>query len=243
MSRCLRLVGVSLGSLAVTCAFARTDQNSFLNRPANTLPELVRQIQNDSQVSNRFMRHFGMTKDEVVAMASNLKLSRLPSDAVYLVYNVPSWEEVRARAIMMKKGTLVWADQSNKPILKVSCGNPMARGTDIGMAGATPNVNLQPREEIRDLVAVKMPETSFIDATATPLAPGEVIVSAAELVPLAPTLPQVGGTPFPYILPIGVGLLFGLNKGDTPPVVPEPCSMVALGVGAAAMVARRRKRS
>ena len=227
--------------LALTAtSFARTDQNSFLNRPANTLPELVKQIQTDSQVSNRFMRHFGMTKDQVVDMVSDFKLGRLPSDGVYLVYNVPSWEEVRARAIMMKKGTLVWTDQSGSPMLKVSCGNPMARGTDVGLAVATPAVKLAPAANVRDLVAMQLPETTFVDAVSSPLAPGNVVVNAAEMMPAAPILPQVGGTPFPFILPVGVGLLLGLNRGDTPPV-PEPCTMVVLGLSATAMVVRRKR--
>ena len=81
-----------------------------------------------------------------------------------------------------------------------------------------------------------------MDSTATPMAPGSIVVNAAELAPNTPVLPQVGGTPFPFIVPVGLGLLLGLNQGDTQPV-PEPCTMIVLGLGAATMVARRKRKS
>lgn len=232
------LVAVSaFGSLA----YARTDQNSFLNKPANSLSALVSQVRSDPQVASRFMRHFGMTKTEVVDMISGLKLGRLPKDGVYLVYNVPSWEEVRARALLFRKGTLVWTDQQGSPVLKASCGNPMARGTDIGYAAATPGVRANPIAQVRDLVALQAPETTIFANPLSVATPTTLDVSAAEMVPSMPGTPTVSPQVFPVILPLTAGLLLSLNRGDTPPV-PEPCTMLVLGAGGAAVLAARRRR-
>lgn len=223
-------------------AIARTDQNSFIERPTPTLSDLVGQVKNDPKVASRYMRHFAMSKEDVIAMFSKLKLGRLPTDGVYLVYNVPGWEEVRSRALFFRKGTLVWTDQSGNPIMKVSCGNPMVRGSDIGIAAVSTGVSLKPQLAYRDLVATKMPETSFIESTPNLAAPGEVETNAADVLPTTPNVPSVSRAAFPaLIFPLTAGLLLGLNKGDTNPV-PEPCTMLVLGAGGAALIAKRKFR-
>lgn len=239
MRICFRLFVA--GVLASVCAFAlaRTEQNSFLNRPANTLSELIAEVKSDDQVADRFMRHFAMTKDDVINMFSKLKIGRLPQDGVYLVYNVPGWEEVRSRALFFRKGTLVWTDQQGTPVLKASCGNPLVRGSDIGVATVATGIKVQPNLAYRDLVA-QTPETSFIEASPELAAPGTVEINAADVLPTAPNVPQVQRGSFPYILPLGLGALFGLNNGGTSPV-PEPCSMLVIGAGTAAMVAFRKR--
>lgn len=236
-----KLVGFIVFALAATAAQARTDQNSFLNKPANSLPALLDQIKTDKQVGSRFMRHYGMEKGELLDMVSKFKLGRLPSDGVYVVYNVPTWEEVRARALMMKKGTLVWTDQDGTPMLKASCGNPMTRGTDIGLAVASPGVTLAPTAELRDLVVMSVPDTAFIDEAPSLAAPTPVDVSALDIVPVAPVIPPIATTGISgLIIPITAGLLLGLNRGDTPPI-PEPCTLVIVGGAVASLVARRRR--
>jgi len=240
MSVLRRFASVLAFVAVASMALARTDQNSFLNRPANTLPELLSQVKSDPQVASRFMRHFGMSKDEILQMFSKLKLGRIPADGVYLVYNVPNWEEVRARALMFRKGTLVWQDEQGNPVLKTKCANPMVRGTDIGVASAVVGVDANPHLEVRDLVAVKQPETAFIETPPGMLEPMPTQVNALEVMPVPPTVPTVGRVPAPpLILPVMAGLLLGLNKGDSPPV-PEPSSMIILGGAAMAFIAKRR---
>lgn len=233
MSKLFRLfLAVAFGALCML-SFARTDQNSFLNRPANTVSELISQVKSDKEVAGRFMRHFAMTKEDVVEMFSKLKIGRLPQDGVYLVYNVPGWEEVRSRALFFRKGTLVWTDQNGTPVLKASCGNPMVRGSDIGVAAVATGVKVQPVLAYRDL-AGPTPETSFIEATPTLAAPGNIEVNAADVLPTVPATPSVSRESFPYILPLGLGALFGFSNGSSPPV-PEPCTLLVLGGGAAAL--------
>ncbi|MBS1723343.1 MAG: PEP-CTERM sorting domain-containing protein [Armatimonadetes bacterium] len=226
--------------IIATVAQARTDQNSFLNKPAESLQALISQVDQDPQVASRYMRHFGMTKQQVLDKFATLKQARLQKDGTYLVYNVPSWEEVRARAIMFKKGTLVYVDQEGSPVLKASCGNPMTRGTDIGSASASPAVQAAPIATVRDLVA--QAETSPIQMPLTSLAPDTPGLVPAEMAATPPATPRMQNISLPAILPLTAGLLLAVGHGSTQ-TVPEPCTMAVLAIGAAGIaVAKRRKR-
>lgn len=236
-----RILGVC-GFIAVLAALsqARTEGNSFLNKPASTPSDLVRQVETDPEVRGRYMRHFGMTKTEVVDMLSKLRLGRLATDGVFTVYNVPKWEEVRSKALLFKKGTLVWYDNDGRPVLKASCGNPMVRGTDIGQALVSTGVKIEPVTEPRALTPI-YPETEFIKVETTAIAPAPLEARAAEVLPVNPAVQlvsPVSGFSAGIIPVVGGLLLLGGGGGTT--TIPEPTSMIACGLGIAAMVARRR---
>ncbi|MBL8065053.1 MAG: PEP-CTERM sorting domain-containing protein [Chthonomonadaceae bacterium] len=226
---------------ASAMSMARTDHNSFINRPAGSLSELMKQVQNEKSVSSRYERHFGMTKAEVLEMFSHLRLGRLPADGVYIVYNVPTSEEVRSRALMFKKGTLVWVDEDGKPVLKASCGNPMVRGTDIGTALVQSGVKIEPTNVVRDLMP-QNPQSEFIAMEPTAIPPAPLEARAAEAMPvrpMVPTVPSIGATGL-GIIPIIGGLLIGIDHGGND-VIPEPASLLAFGGCIAGYMARRRK--
>ncbi|MBX3097125.1 MAG: PEP-CTERM sorting domain-containing protein [Fimbriimonadaceae bacterium] len=230
-------------------ATARTEPNSFLNRPASTAQALKTQLMADRQVMDRFMRHFGMTREQVLAMVSDLSLARLPQDGVYLVYNCSENEEIRARVMYYKKGTLVWVDRMGTPVLKASCGNPMVRGSDAsgvqpGTATVAPTATAQTRP-----MAAPGGETIVMSAEVEGAMPGlpeaSPLTFNAGAAPLAPTLSsnRGGGIGAFAVLPLVGGLLVSRGRNNPPPPVPEPTSMVALGLGATALVARRRRKS
>ncbi len=235
------IVGLALASSAV----ARTEPNSFLNRPANSHPELMKQLSEDEQVMDRFMRHFGMTRQEVLAMASNLQMARLPQDSVYLVYNVSPQEEIRARVMFYKKGTLVWVDPMGRPVLKVSCANPMMRGTDDGSNPLTTTIAPTSTEVVRPLSG-ELGETIIMTNEADVVLPGVPEASPMEFMSMAPEAPGLvrssSSFGFLSLIPLAGGIILSRNNrgGENP--VPEPTTMIVMG-GALAAAAMRRRRT
>lgn len=238
-------------TVLVLCAVAtaRTEPNAFLNRPASTAQALKAQLLADRQVMDRFMRHFGMTRQQVLTMVADLSLARLPQDGVYLVYNCSESEEIRARVMYYKRGTLVWVDKMGTPILKASCGNPMVRGSDAsGIQPGTATIAPTSTAITRPMAAPGG-ETIVMTAEVEGAMPG--IPEASPLtfnVGAAPMVPALssnrgGGVGALAILPLVGGLLISKGKNNPPPPVPEPTTIVALGLGATALAARRRRKA
>jgi len=234
------IVGLALASSAV----ARTEPNSFLNSPANSHPELMKQLSEDEQVTDRFMRHFGMTRQEVLAMASNLQMARLPQDGVYLVYNVSPQEEIRARVMFYKKGTLVWVDSMGRPVLKVSCANPMVRGTDDGSNPLTATVAPTPTAAVRPLSG-ELGETVLLTSDADRVLPGIPEASPMEFTALAPDAPAIikssSISGFLSVIPMAGGIILSRNNRGSENAVPEPATMIVMGGALAAAAIRRRR--
>lgn len=245
--------------LATSLCMARPEPNAFLNKPAWTHGELMTQLRGDSQVMSRMMRHFGMTREEILAMAQTLRAGALDRDGVYLVYNCHEDEVIRARVIFYKKGTKVWEDASGKPILKMSCANPMVRGTDDQQILQTQNPG-SPVTETRPIVPQpEPPAPSEVEAAILPsqVEPSPIAAPAAMLpaaavasIPAAAVTSAGAGFNPLFLAPLaGLGLIRGGSSGGTggttgdvphPDPIPEPGTMLALGVGAAIYGARRR---
>lgn len=244
--------------LVASIALARPEPNAFLNAPAQTHNELMVQVQKDPVVMSRYMRHFGKTKDEVVTYFQTLRMGKLEQDGVYLVYNVPDWEELRAKVVFYKAGTPVWIDPAGTVVLKVSCGNPMIRGTD-DIAIVTQNDPIlemvdEPRELIKGDLATQIETGEASDLVLSDVeTPLTIEASAQAFAPAMPFIPiSIGSVGVPSIvntvLPIlavpgAVLLTTGFNGGDSPPnPVPEPGTMIALAIGGGMIAARRRRK-
>ena len=243
--KCNKWALVLVGVLAASMAVARTEPNSFFNVTVSSKAEMMRHIKSDNQVMVRFMRHFGMTRDEVITYFDSLHMEELKEDGVYLVYNVPESEEIRARAIFYKKGTKVWVDPNGTIVLKASCGNPMLRGTD------------------KTTVAIESP----IETAIAPVMPTEAVIPQGVPVPTVPqvlpdgiessALPFAAESPADltsiitsgssfnpaFLLPLAA-VPFIIKDGDNPPdAIPEPATFVALASGAGLIAARRKKKA
>lgn len=229
-----------VGTIAIisVLAFARSEPNAFLDQNVKNHAELMKQIRTNDEVMSRYMRHFGMTRQEVLDFFGSLKIDELEQDGVYLVYNVPETGEIRAKAIFYKKGTKVWVDQNGGLVLKASCGNPMLVGTDRQGVSVSPTSG----PYVEAVRPVTVPET--VATTASPaIIPMEVESSAlifpssppAEIMTLAPPASFNPAILLPFI---AVPLAF-----ETPnEPIPEPATMVGLCAGIGLVIARRKKR-
>lgn len=239
--------------LAAAGAMARTEPNSFLNKPAWTKADLKKQVATDKVFVSRVMRHYGMTRDQVVKMVDEAQPGTLKEPGIWLVYNCNDKEEIRARLLKYGKGTKVWLDRNGVPFAKMSCFNPMRRGTDDQLAAPQADVFVEP--ELRALNPIPEPEVAFTEPVATL---PEVDTSAQLITAAAPgslaavPVPAAGGFAFPWWLG---GLAFlrppggdndtpilPPNPPEPPPAVPEPGLLIAFG-GAALIAARRKKKN
>lgn len=227
-----------VAALAVCSAFAMP-RNSYLLRPARTQAELVSQIKAEPLVADRYMRHFGMNREEMVEFVSSLKLGRLDKTGVYMIYGVPKNGQLHANPQLLKRGTLVWQDSVGSPILLEICGNPFTQGPK--------------RTTMNDMItSVPANPAPLVAMSTLPTEPVQSAPMAITMQPVTPTAP----TPIEpqvetasshrnnlgWLLILPAAAIGFQNHGHDEPV-PEPATMTAMAVGAGVMALKRRKQN
>ncbi len=232
-----------VAALATTVgvALARPDLNAFLNHRATTTAQLVRQSETDSVVMDRYMRHFGMTRDEVISYLQSLHPGILESDMVLKIYSVPEGGYVKTHVGRIKKGTPMFFSANGDPALIALCGNPVTEGKTPTLVTITPPAPVG----VGDTHAPTLlpPTTEQTLAMAQPM--------DVELPTLPPeehgrdnlgVAPGINASPLLGLLGLGAfGLVSTGGHHGSPPPVPEPATIAALAMGAALVVKRRKK--
>lgn len=235
MQLCHRLIFIA-GLTTMVVAAEAMPTGAFLRKPAYKVSDLVTAVRTDPIVSDRYVRHFRMSKTQLVEYFSTLRLAKLDQGGAYTVYNVHN-SVLRSRVLNLKKGTLVFADASGRPILQQVCGNPMV--WRVPPVAAEPIVSAPATGDVTTAVD----ESTAVVAGATVAEPS--IAPVPEIPPTftPPSITRRDNTGLLFIpLLIGVGVL-AFNQGDDDcPPVPEPATMTALVVGGAAVLRRRKKK-
>lgn len=238
------IAGAALMLASVTALAQQVEPNAFIAKPAPTVESLVDQIRSNPEVASRFMRHFGMTKDELINFVRGLKRSEIKEDGAYLIYNTPESGEIRSRVMFYRKGTPVWVDSEGNYILKVSCGNPMVRGSDHAKVDQTETVAMQTMTDVRELIVEQPPGIATTSVSAMTVVPPIPEYDAILIAEIPPALPAEGSpqliSPLALLVPFTGGLMLAGGGGSEP--IPEPASMIALGAGLAGYMAARRRR-
>jgi hypothetical protein len=230
---------VTLSGIAV----ARPELNAFINKPANSIPELIAQIKADKQVADRFMRHFSMTKQEVVEYVSSLRLGTISKSGYYTIYSAPDNGILKAHVSFFKKGTPAFVDSDGNAVLRVKCANPFVVGKAPGItAKANIQDTITTANEMSITAGIVSAPNSEIEAS-IPAVPeiSEDLTDGSLALGVVPTPPVTSSSGFLGSL-LGVGGAVSImNKPPEPDPVPEPTSMVALSLGALALLRKKKK--
>jgi hypothetical protein len=217
------------------CLVARPDRNAFINQKATTTAELVNQARRDKSVMDRYMRHYGMNRTEVLSFLSSLKPDTIKEEGVFAVYSVPEGGRIKLHMERFKKGHKVFSSRDGEPQLVLKCGNPLTLGPKQVIAlNRTPITTTENFVEDSPIEILTEVETEVEPLMAlVPAEPVYTLVTPPDIV----AIPLASGfNPLPLALG---GLAFG--DGGSFSTVPEPMTMASFAAGLAYLGMRRRK--
>lgn len=230
---CVRLLGFAALLTIASSVQARPDRNAFLNDRARSPIEVVRQVKRDPEVLDRYMRHFGWSKQGVLAYLSSLQPARLAKTGTYRVYSVPPDGSIKMHYREFRAGMPVYADLTGAPVMIAKCGNPLTPGSGAPISLNKTNAELVDRPASERLLGVGDVDLASDEllayAPGTPPPPVEEVLSKEQT--RVTINPGGGGLFNPWGLGL-LGFLFIDNDSDshiTP--VPEPAALAALGLG------------
>ena len=253
-TKAIVLLGVLTG--AAIASAQHLEPHSFVRKPVRSRYELLRHFDSDPVVRARYAKHFGASEAAVRDMFSGLHVDELSESKRYLVYNYQNDGRIESRHLPYSRGERVFADANGRPVLRLSCGNPMVPGTYLA---PPPTLTFHTPPEPTPVFEEEMPPVPVDTVFPVPEPDTEVVLvppTAAPptpLTPLSPTAPPVipvvaAG---PNLLPLlGLATLGGIattiGGGDTPSspptnAVPEPAGLIAIGTGVGLMLIRRRR--
>lgn len=230
----------TFGAVAATCTSFALPQNSYIVKPITTPSDLVKQIETNPIVADRYERHFGMTKAEVIGYVKSLHAGKLKETGMYTVWNVPSKTgELRTRVLRMTAGTPVFLDWNDRAVIVRVCGNPLIAGRNMGSNN----------ELVADVSSTVVDTVAEIATPAMPVMDSPILVHE-------PAVPDLQPEPVVTVIPhqkkdMGALLLIpllgaafiktgGHDPEPEPNPVPEPATLVVIGAGIATVAIRRR---
>ena len=196
---------------------------SFLQYQANSVAQLVHEVDTDNLVASRYMTHFHIQSRGMLelALASlfRTRLSQKHSMAVWYCHNVPHGKEMQGfHWKIMPVGSWVFETPEGVPALIAVCGNPIGR-VNLPAPRTAMSVLFQAQYQFQQ--APSTPEAAYFQqdggagqqiAMASPQSPG--------LLPMLPPLfagriGSLGGPPY-WLL----GLPFFVHGGGSSPPPP-----------------------
>lgn len=230
------LVVVAIAVVSVGIASARPDLNAFLNKKATSTQQLVAQAKSDPEVMDRYMRHFSMSREQVLTFLGSLHPGKLETDSVFRIYSVPGDGHVKVHVSRVKQGTGMFYTTSGSPALIMLCGNPVIPGPDASLPLNPEAVDMSHPPTTFEVVST--PEDQLITDYIPPTIPEGTEFRGGDQLHIGS-----GVGAFPVAL-LGLGGFAFVNHGshhnNNP--VPEPASMIALTVGVVGVIRRRNKK-
>lgn len=254
MNRIYLAVGLAAIVGAASLSEARTERNSFLNRPASSVSALVNQVNSDAVVFDRYSRHFAMTRSELVAYLSALRPARLERAGTFIVYGVPDDGRIHSTVQRLDAGERIFVDASGTPVILVRCGNPLTRGpnqvaaADIVPQATTPLAELRivPEEmlpaEIEQAFAQLPTEPSLLELPPAQIEPPAEVPAEPTVTGGTSDISIIGGGNWGWLAALPTAFLIVNDTSTAPTPVPEPGTIAALVLGLGVLAASRRRR-
>ncbi|MDI6827500.1 MAG: hypothetical protein QME62_03335 [Armatimonadota bacterium] len=110
-----------------TAAAKPAGQGAFLVEYADTVQQLVSQVENSRLVALRYAKHFRTDPSSVLTFYRNeLSLFKLPETTSLRVYYLDDSHNIVSEVREFKAGTWVFANKAAAPILELGTGNPLS---------------------------------------------------------------------------------------------------------------------
>lgn len=223
-------------------AVARPDLNAFINKDVTTTAQLVAQARNDREVMDRYQRHYGMTREEVLEYLGSLKVDTLKEEGIYAIYSVPEGGRIKLHMERLKKGHKIFSSADGEPQLVLKCGNPLTMGPKSVVAvNTTPVTTTEVMVEENPVEIMTLIETETEPLMALqPAEPKYVLNTPTDEENPIPIAPIAGGF---NPLPLALGGLVFLDNGGSSQPVPEPMTIAVFGAGLAYIGYRKRRKA
>lgn len=229
-----------LGLAFLSASAMAMPKNSFLICPANNLEQLMIQIE-QSPVSERYCTFYGVSQAKLNSVFAKMRQKPLTQNHKLKVWrSTPKGYGVNYQHL--KKGTLVWVFENGSLALLASCGNPLSRNlhAPIGKISSSQAVT----KLVEAPKSADISSTKIVETVPTPIDPVIPVFSPIEapFIQATTPIPTVTNTNRNALFPIlltGLGV-YSLTQHHNSPPVPEPASILALGVGVALVLKRKK---
>jgi len=220
--------------MPVGIAEAKMPAGSYLSQPAPDVEALCANLKGDSLVGARFSKHYGMSVEALCEyFRENVTVSRLPKTTVYTVWYVDVRGQRQVKNKQLRAGVRVFVGPNGQPLIETICGNPLTKTLP-------PVVKVQP---VVEKTAPPPPPPPVPE----PVVPPPVSEAAVEILPVAfvepiPVEPVVEVLDFPpmelvnIIAPTLAAVGAVALLGDKSEVIPEPSTLLALGMGGSGLL-------
>lgn len=247
--RAVMIVVAIVGALVASAQ--RPERNSFLNEKALSVAAVIHQFDTDPEVRDRFRRHYAMSDEEIRSYFASLRLAKVKNPGAFRVFGVADNGVIHATTQKLRKGAVVLVEVDGTLAMRMYCGNPMT----LGPADVTAPNDMD--TELIDRTTVSVRELELPEQmSSAEFGPNEEMIPTVGPVPdhplpttTTPTTTETGGegpadlTGGPALNPLAFLPLFfvatPVHHGKTP--IPEPASVVAVSLGLAGLVLRRRR--
>lgn len=213
-------------------------RNSFIPGGIRSVHKLLRRVQSDPVVADRYRRHFRMDQPTLLSYLGSLHVTRLHRPMKFQIFSAPASGSLGGHDQILRRGELVFERADGTPILRCLCGNPLTLGPNGQLHVSNPKVddadrhlrltdvaNSSVADFVADVISVAPPEVS--DSELAPIlaqgvassAPADSppSIEALEIADLVPTPAPLASTWTP-----GVGTIpsvpLGIFEGGLPAV-------------------------